>query len=136
MTVVTRERVPQDGHYSYLKHVVHDMDCPVRPAARWSVYLAMGVQAPRMAMCRHDVHWVLDPPPPVDPGRVTVETGKQVDRSGHYSYLEHVKDGAGCKVHPAAKRGMYLAWGSLAPGLVTCGHKVRWKLDLPPGSDS
>ena len=133
-TVVTDGPAPQDGHYAYLGHVDDGTDCPVRPVVRWSVYLAMGDIAPGLLTCGHDVRWGLDPSLMARKKDVkTVDTGKKVKLSGHYSYLEHVVDGTGCLVHPAARRGMYLEEDSRAPGLLTCGHDVRWRLDTPPG---
>ncbi|CAI9830688.1 hypothetical protein IBTHAUMO2_1050003 [Nitrosopumilaceae archaeon] len=67
--------------------------------------------------------------------KVTVDTNEPVLQDGHYSYDGHVGGVTGCKVPDAARWGMYLAKGSKAPCLVTCGHVVRWRLDPPqPGS--
>ena len=135
VTVDTGQPVPRNGYYTYLEHVEAAAGRDVPPVDRRGIFLVRDSLAPALVPYGPPVRWRLHPPPATASGcgeEVTVITDRLVRKDGHYSYLRHVSDGIDCDAHPAAKRGMFLARGSLAPGLVTCNHDVCWKLDLPP----
>jgi hypothetical protein len=56
-------------------------------------------------------------------------TDERIKSSGYYVYKEHLdKKITGCKVLAKAITGLYLCKGSITPSLMTCPHKVIWKL--------